>query len=65
MSCLSVKFSRVKQIGASFLRASGMRARFGLVCATDLKRPDENVLFASDGGLLTIEGGYLIVKQDG
>ena len=64
MSCLSVTLTRVKQINASMSRMSHMSARLSLVCATDLKRPDENVLYASDGGLLTIDGGYLIVQPD-
>lgn len=65
MSCLSVKFTRVGGLSTSFSREGGLTARFGLVCATDLGRPEENVLYASDGGLLTIDGTFLIVREDG
>ena len=65
MSCLSVKFTRTEQVSAAFSRIGGMTARFGLVCATDIGRPEENVLYASDGGLLAIDGRYLIVREDG
>lgn len=65
MSCLSVKFTRDQRLSAAFSRVGGLTARFGLVCATDIGRPKENVLYASDGGLLTIDGRYLIVRDDG
>lgn len=65
MSCLNVKFTREERLAATFSRKGGLTARFGLVCATDIGRPEKNVLYASDGGLLTIDGTYLIVREDG
>ena len=47
-------------LSADYTRAGGMKARFGLVCGTNL---GEGYLFASDALLITIENGKLIVKQ--
>lgn len=65
MSCLSVKFTRNDLISPAFSRIGGPTIRFGLVCITDTGRPSKNVVYASDGGLLTIDGKYLIVKENG
>lgn len=43
-------------------RVCGIKSRMGLVCSPGL---GYGVLWASDGRLVTIEGGFLIVRQYG
>ena len=71
MSCLSVKIQRVgaaagEPVGCNVLSAKISRVasdvmsfRFGLVCPTNLDNRT-GILWASDGRLITLEGGYLI-----
>lgn len=50
---------RVGAASASVQRVGSLSVRFGLVCGTNLdQRP--GILWASDGRLITIEGGFLI-----
>lgn len=52
-------FSRYSTPSAVVAKASGMTARVGLVCTTNIDiRP--GILWASDGRLITLEGGFLI-----
>ena len=43
-----------------FSRVGGVSVRFGLVCGTNI---GDGYLFASDGLLITIDGGKLKVRQ--
>lgn len=52
-----VEFSRVGRIGASASRVGGMTCRMGLVCGTGF---GTGIIWASDGRLITLEGGFLI-----
>lgn len=46
-------------VSARVRRMAGMTARVGLVCTTNIDiRP--GILWASDGRLITLEGGFLI-----
>lgn len=57
----SVTFTRSGEIpSVKFTKSGGMNVRFGLVCGTNI---GDGFLFASDGLLVTIEDGKLIVKQ--
>lgn len=69
--CLTITIDRVGGIEASATRVSvpttatatrvgGITANLGLVCATSLGVG--MVLWASDAQLITIDGGYLMVK---
>lgn len=51
--------ARVGGSTASIAPFPHMTARVGLVCTTNLD-PREGILWASDGRLITLEGGYLI-----
>lgn len=73
MSCLATiirriggmraTLTRVGAMSATITRAGRMSCRFGLVCGTNLDtRP--GILWASDGILITLEGGYLIVDKE-
>lgn len=44
-------------LAASVTRVGGMTCRMGLVCPTNLGL---GIIWASDGRLITLEGGYLI-----
>ncbi len=69
MSCLSVKVRRVggcessmERIGgmsAIATKVSGMTCRMGIICSTNY---GGGILWASDGILFTLEGGYLITR---
>lgn len=71
MSCLSVRIKRIGGGASADVRRIGgmaaasvepfphMTARVGLVCTTNLDHR-EGILWASDGRLITLEGGYLI-----
>lgn len=56
----SVLFTRQGGTNVAFARHGGVKARFGLVCGTNI---GDGYLFASDGLLLTIENGKLKVRQ--
>lgn len=60
MSCLSSEFKRVGGSSSSFIRTGGLTARFSLVCGTDI---GYEFLYASDGILLTVDGGKIMVKK--
>lgn len=60
MSCLGCKFERVGGTTASFTRVTDFTARFALVCGSDI---GYEFLYASDGILLTIDGGKIMVKK--
>lgn len=57
----SVLFTRQGGANVAFARHGGVKARFGLVCGTNL---GEGYLYASDALLITIENGKLIVKDE-
>lgn len=44
-------------VSSSVTRVGGMTCRMGLVCPTNL---GYGIIWASDGRLITLEGGYLI-----
>lgn len=68
MNCLEVDIQRVggldakvERVGAmtcTVRRVSDFSVRIGLVCTTDLG--ELGIIWASDGKLITLEGGYLI-----
>ena len=69
MACLSAIIRRIGAATSSILRSGemdvsvsrvgGLTVRFGLVCGTNIdQRP--GILWASDGRLITLEGGFLI-----
>lgn len=62
MGCSTVKYTRVGGDMEVVLTPVNerMQVRFGLVCGSSL---GDGFLFASDGLLLTIENGKLIVRQ--
>ena len=70
MGCLAVIANRIGGIVGAATRVGGIsvvatnvcgiHCRMGLVCGTNL---GENVLWASDGVLLTVNKEYLIVKR--
>lgn len=70
LSCLNVTFRRIGgmtgeatrvdcPLTATFRRIGGMKASFGLVCGTDFG--EEDVLWASDKMVLTVEGNKIYV----
>lgn len=57
MSCRTERIAG--DVYAVVTRCCGMTARVGLVCTTNIDvRP--GILWASDGRLITLEGGFLI-----
>ena len=55
----SASVERVGAMTAAVSRVGGLSVRFGLICGTNLdQRP--GILWASDGRLITLEGGFLI-----
>lgn len=58
----SARIERQGSSSARIGRIGGLSVRFGLVCGTNLD-PREGILWASDGRLITLEGGYLIPAQ--
>lgn len=56
---ISVKATSQGGIKASLQKKGGITGRMGLVCETNL---GQGILWASDGRLITFEGGYLIVE---
>ncbi len=61
MGCSKVTITRQgERPSVKFTKSGGMNVRFGLVCGTNI---GDGFLFASDGLLVTIEDGKLIVKQ--
>lgn len=55
---LDVEVSRVGAMSCNIRRISDFKVRIGLVCGTDLG--ELGIIWASDGKLITLEGGYLI-----
>lgn len=56
---LTASLSRITPLSVSVTRIEPMTCRVGLVCGTNIDtRP--GILWASDGRLITIEGGFLI-----
>ena len=56
--CLTVVIGRVGGMEASATRISDFTVTIGLVCPTNLGT--QGIIWASDGKLITLEGGYLI-----
>lgn len=52
-----VALTRIGGIEAGATRVGGMTCRMGLVCSTGLGK---GIIWASDGRLITLEGGFLI-----
>lgn len=62
MSCIAVKIEPVNPVPElRATRVSDFKCRFGLICATSAGKWD--VLYASDGILLTVDGGVIFVKH--
>lgn len=61
MSCLTVRVERIGGMSATVQRIGGISIAVGLVCATSLG--DEGIIWASDGKLITADGGYLIAAE--
>lgn len=61
MSCLTVKVERIGGMSATVQRIGGMSVAAGLVCTTSLS--EEGIIWASDGKLITADGGYLIAAE--
>ena len=62
MNCISFITERIggdTKISAS--RVTDLKVRFSLVCGTGLGNYE--FLHASDGALLTVDGGYIMVKK--
>lgn len=55
-----VSITRVGGIDASARRVGGMTCRMGLVCSTGV---GIGIIWASDGRLITLEGGFLIAAD--
>lgn len=53
-----VTITRIGGIDASAARVGGVTCRMGLVCSTGLG--GLGIIWASDGRLITLEGGFLI-----
>jgi len=60
MSCISASFTKLYDVNAKFTRITDFHARFALVCGAGIGR---EFLYASDGILLTVDGGKIIVKK--
>lgn len=68
IGCLTISFDRKGGVDASASRIGGIDASatrihdlaisIGLVCSTSIG--DLGIIWASDGKLITLEGGYLI-----
>ncbi len=59
---ISVSVSRsTEPIAVSMTRVGGIAANMGLVCGTNLDTG--TILWASDAMLITIDNGYLLVKE--
>ena len=56
---MAAQVTRIGALTASVSRMGGMTCRIGLVCGTNLD-PRPGILWASDGRLITLEGGFLI-----
>lgn len=61
MSCLTVRVERIGGMSATVQRIGGISIAVGLVCTTSLA--EEGIIWASDGKLITLEGGYLIAAE--
>ena len=59
MGCLKVTLQRIGGMSATANRIGGMGITVGLVCSVDIN-PEYGIIWASDGKLMTLEGGYLI-----
>lgn len=55
-----VTLSRIGGIDATATRVGGMTCRMGLVCSTGV---GIGIIWASDGRLITLEGGFLIAAD--
>lgn len=55
-----VSISRVGGMEATARRVGGMTCRMGLVCSTGV---GIGIIWASDGRLITLEGGFLIAAD--
>lgn len=56
---ISATMEREGGISASMTNKGGITCRLGLVCDANI---GQGILWASDGRLITFEGGYLIVE---
>lgn len=60
MGGISAEMSSQGGIKVSMQKKGGITGRLGLVCETNL---GQGILWASDGRLITFEGGFLIVEH--
>jgi len=58
MNCIELSVTRVGRLSLNANRVGGLKIRVGLVCTTNLG--EQGIIWASDGKLITLEGGYLI-----
>lgn len=58
MNCLEVNIERKDNLSCAVRRVCGLTVRIGLVCTAGLG--EYGIIWASDGKLITLEGGYLI-----
>lgn len=58
VGCLTVDLSRIGGSDVSVERISDFAVTVGLVCAVNIGT--RGIIWASDGALITLEGGYLI-----
>lgn len=64
MGCLQATFERVGGMTCTVRKASGMTCSFGLVCGASISTPEGyEILWVSDGMLLTVDGGRLYVRK--
>lgn len=61
-NCVTVTLSRIGGIEARASRVSDFAVTVGLVCTVNIS-PIEGIIWASDGKLITLEGGYLIAAE--
>lgn len=58
MGCLNITLERIGGSSASARRIGGISVAVGMVCSVDIRQV--GIIWASDGKLITLEGGYLI-----
>lgn len=58
IGCLTISFERKGGLEVGARRIGGLSVSMGLVC--EVSYDSDGIIWASDGKLITLEGGYLI-----
>lgn len=56
--CIKITIGRIGRTSAEAERVGGLTVSVALVCSVNIG--DTGIIWASDGKLVTLEGGYLI-----